>query len=490
MDGGHINAVPMNQNQSMAPCSGHILFIGLEFIEPIFSGNGILSHSLAQGLLDVGYKVSVICAQPLLHDNKEKNGIQRSSSDYDHANVPTPSSLIKFPPYLVEPFKRKQLRIFPISVPAHKWKRLDRFSAWEEMAHLAPDEIVNKYNLEPVLLLDEIDFVFCIDWSAIPTYDSLSDKFQSLSRARLVYYVFRVFSMSSEIFSDQRCLEFYQRRELQALQKADLVLVISHVDKMALEKLIEYGKSNWNEETRLKEQNNETENPTELHVIVPPLRSDLLHLIHPEEQNRSEGKHRKYIMCNVRISPEKNAMVFAQLMRILSQQNILHKYNFQPLLVGVICDHTYASKVRATLPPETKWISDFLQPSDLIMYMQESVIMIQPSTYEAYGMTIAEAAAVGTPSLIHFENIGASSWFRESQDEILTTDMRCLETLSSKLLQILKDQDNGVVYLNRVGKNAQQRALMWTTADCAHCIGETLKNIARTNDRPRQRSIP
>jgi hypothetical protein len=480
----------------MEPCLGNILFIGLEFVEPIFSGNGILTHSLAQGLLDVGYNVSVICAQPSLFDKEETknngktNGIHRISSDNDRTNAPTPSSSMMFPHSLVEPFKRKQLRIFPIPVPAHKWKRLDRFSAWEEMAYLAPDEIVNKYTHEAVLLFDEIDFVFCIDWSAIPTYDSLSNTFLSLSRARLVYYVFRVFSMSSEIFTEQHCLEFYQRRELQALQKADLVLAISHVDKMALEKLIiEYGKNISNQGTRLGEQNHETEIPMELHVIVPPLRSDLLRLLQYDAHNPSAigvpmRKQRKYIMCNVRISPEKNAIVFAHLMRILSHRNILHKYNFRPLLVGVICDHNYASKVRATLPPETKWITDFLKPSDLIAYMQESVIMIHPSTYEAYGMTIAEAAAVGTPSLIHFENIGASSWFRESQEEILTTDMTCLETISNKLLQILEDQNSGIAHLNRVGKNAQQRALMWTTSDCAQCIGERLKRIVRTSNHP------
>jgi hypothetical protein len=477
----------MHQNQNTKPCLGHILFIGLEFVEPIFSGNGILTHSLTQGLLDLGYHVSVICAKPSLLDDGEKDDVVGTAGSTSHIIIPHS---------LVEPFNQKQLHIFPIPVPAHKWKRLDRFSAWEDMAQLASEEIHNNYPDEALLVFDKADFVFCIDWSALPTYDSLLGKFDSLSQARLVYYVFRVFSMSCEIFTERHCLDFYQYHELRAMQKADLVLVISHVDKKALQQLVENNNSYIGHEGKpLIEQkddlkidyNKASRVTTDLHVIVPPLRSDLLNLIQHAAQNPSSveatlKQQRRYIMCNVRISPEKNAMVFAQLMRILSDQHIFQRYNLQPLLIGVICDESYACKVRMLLPPEAKWISDFLKPSDLIMYMKESVILIHPSTYEAYGMIIAEAAAVGTPSLIHFENIGASSWFRESEEEILTTDMRCLDTLSQKLLQILKDQENGIAYLSRIGKIAQQRAFMWTTVDCAHCISEKLSNFVRASN--------
>ena len=435
-------------------CDSHnILLIGIEFVEPIFSGNGILTRSIVQGLLDLGYIVSVICAQP--------------------SNEGTPDSH-STPCSIASAGNQRQLRIFPVPVPSQMWKRLDRFSAWKEMAESAPNKLSNHFPDETTELFEKVDYVVCIDWSAVPTYEALLQKFTQLARARLVQYVFRVFSMSHELFVSNDDLEFYQRHELRAMQQADIVLVISHVDKRALQQLVIDNNS--------KELNQSTTvDGIDMHVVVPPLRNDLLELLRNKIQNplfaTPNAKRRKYIMCNVRLSREKNAVFFAQLMRLLSDQDIFRRYNLLPLLVGAVCDEDYASTVRMLVPPETILITEFMRLSDMITYMEESVIVIHPTSYDAYGMIIAEAASVGTPSLIHFENIGVSSLFCKEKEEILTSDMRCLDTASQSLLTILRDREDGLEYLSRIGTNARKRALTWTTLDCARCIDEKLKAL-------------
>jgi hypothetical protein len=47
----------------------HALFFGLEFIEPIFSGNGVLSRSLIRSMSALGAQFTVICGYPEGNEN-------------------------------------------------------------------------------------------------------------------------------------------------------------------------------------------------------------------------------------------------------------------------------------------------------------------------------------------------------------------------------------------------------------------------------------
>jgi len=47
--------------------------------------------------------------------------------------------------------------------------------------------------------------------------------------------------------------------------------------------------------------------------------------------------------------------------------------------------------------------------------------------YDAFGMTVAEAAAFGVPTVLHYESIGATSLFRQDCDEVFYGDMSSTE---------------------------------------------------------------
>ena len=49
----------------------------------------------------------------------------------------------------------------------------------------------------------------------------------------------------------------------------------------------------------------------------------------------------------------------------------------------------------------------FGEAEELAIVWQSTLLNIHPATYEAYGMTIVEAAAFGVPSLLHLGTIGA-----------------------------------------------------------------------------------
>eukprot|EP01083_Nonionella_stella_P122633 369076_1 len=168
-------------------------------------------------------------------------------------------------------------------------------------------------------------------------------------------------------------------------------------------------------------------------------------------------------MCNVRLSPEKNAFLFAKIMKSLSEQQTLQSLNLVPIMIGSVCDDAYAKEVYDTLPSETVIVNKFLSSTELISILNQTVLMIHPPLYDAYGMTIAEAAAAGVPSLIHHENIGASSLFRVEEGEILHGDMNC----SQKLSNCVKGHLESLEKLAKVSEKAKTRALSWSVKEYA-----------------------
>merc|ERR1719162_1962241 len=87
---------------------------------------------------------------------------------------------------------------------------------------------------------------------------------------------------------------------------------------------------------------------SKMHILVPPLRKDIQSLAMNTKSNiASTGSVSNtelqvegfmYILCNARLSPEKNALRFAQVMQALSQNGTLERLNLIPLMIGSICD--------------------------------------------------------------------------------------------------------------------------------------------------------
>lgn len=454
----------------------HILLICIEFVQPLFSGNGILTQGLVRGLLThprqtQTYHITVVCARPESKrgDPAEffpSNDMTTDDGDGDGNGNGDP---------FASAIEDGRLNIIVCDVPDHKWRKLDRSSCWSDILHKAPSMLQS--HCRDLNVDCSYSYIFAIDWSALPT----AYKFQELmtqmqlfksspsSATKLVYFVFRVFSASKELCQSQEDYEFYKNNELSGMKAADLTILLSHVDKKALESELQLDlcAHNCNQNT---------------HILVPPLRHDI-HCqatatskrslssggddddeLYAGCSNENDDKPR-FILCNARLSPEKNALRFAQIMNILHKKKILQKLNLQPLLIGAICDKEYADKVYSLLPSDSIIENRFMASHEMSRYLQKTVLNIHPSIYDAYGMTVAEAAAFGVPSIIHKECIGASSLLREEYGEILFDDMISDAEISSRRIQFVLCEDREK--LREVGKNARRRALSWSINDYA-----------------------
>ncbi len=276
-----------------------VLIICLEFIQPLFSGNGILCQSLARGLLHTN-RVTVLCARPSDHSNEP---ILIESS-----NNSTPGERIDDHP---------NLTVVVVDVPPSTWRKLDRNSCYEYLASGCVEKM--KKNSPK-----HYDYVFAIDWSAIPAVDILKENGIILSSevpsssnndSVFIFLVFRVFSSSKELYSSEDDYMFYVNRELDAVNRADITFVLSHVDQVKLTNI-------HREQVKLtdgKEVDKSIVTMKELYVHVPPLRNDFYHQCQKltdssnvlSPQSKIQEK-KKYILCNVRLSPEKNALLFAK----------------------------------------------------------------------------------------------------------------------------------------------------------------------------------
>jgi glycosyltransferase involved in cell wall biosynthesis len=188
-----------------------------------------------------------------------------------------------------------------------------------------------------------------------------------------------------------------------------------------------------------------------LHVVLPPLRQDMFQLAaardpwapctradcqFQKKQNSGgegvggeggegrggEGKgggglsQRSLVVCCLRQVEAKNVLLFSEAM--VELQALMRGQGLTPYLCGAAGDVEYADACRRTLeeayPGSTG--AGFLGPHELAHVMQHALLNVHTSPYEAYGMTIVEAAAFGVPTLMHVRDIGASELLPPASD--------------------------------------------------------------------------
>ena len=85
-------------------------------------------------------------------------------------------------------------------------------------------------------------------------------------------------------------------------------------------------------------------------------------------------------------------------------------------------------------------------------------------------MTVVEAAAFGTPSLIDSGGaVGVGDFLRASEGEILTADLSDTKATADRLLSALETQ-TGRAELEGVGKRAARRACSWTRLELGRAL--------------------
>lgn len=412
-----------------------------EFIFSPFSGNGILARSLVNSLLGLGHFVSVWCTQP------------------NNSATTSREALIQ----QVFPHHNGRLQIISNTVDESKWKCLDENSAWETFAFANSDETTQT---ELLLLFGEDStssiIPVVIDWHGSHAYQTLplTDRVSPL-----VYMNFRVYAAG---IADEKRHDWLNQMERKALASADKVVALSQHDRDLLQQLA-----------------NEQDGggiDKEFEVFYPPLRKDIQELggiseLLPLPESVPDGK--QFVACVVRLSPEKETSRFVPFLE--SIRDLMESKGWIPLLVGSPSDQAYAKAVREQLkdafPDSIDLVGNFLSPQELCSIFQRTVINFHPCSYDAYGMTIVEAAAMGVPSVIaNNGQVGASHLIGE--DAFIPTDVEAIQSADKEALHHLRTILQDDVQLRPLGELARERALAWNEV----AYGSRLVALASSTD--------
>ncbi len=523
-----------------------ILFISLEFTqEHIFSGNGVLGRSHVQGLLRAGYSVHVICGVPSLRHGGEEEG--KSELEAWEPTVEEAGQREFAGLYSQEqersssyPVKAGSLFLMKVPVPVAKWKRLDRAGPWADWATNAVVGLQRSGSWKGVLdsaMQQPSTRVLYVDWTGALVWHRLLKAHNVLHGPKVAYLNFRVFASavaitdhnsnfsgglegelppsidgagedsprSFESLSPLSDFHFYARLETLAMQWATTTVALCPSDAESLKKHALVGGEGTGGELK-----------TPIKVLLPCLRSAVNELsirwasASEEGGSVSQGswaKGRRYLVCCVRLVPDKNAALFVTLVERLAAT--LRQLQIIPFLCGAAADQAYAEKVKKDLRrvfPESVIEENFLSAEAMATIFQQTVLNVHPSLYDAYGMTIVEAAAFEAPSLVHCVTptdlneecqspVGASELLLPTKGELFPADLSSGVTdsvVQQVELALRQALDGGCVVdqtpstategcgasmprLAEVGRRAREKALSWTEAASTRQLMELIK---------------
>ena len=459
----------MEEEQEPPPLN--VLFFTLEFVDPIFSGNGVHSRTCVEALLLRGCNVYVVCGRPKTSDdnNNEEKGSGTSSS----------SNLLSSNPVLHEAYvsKRLHIKVLPLRI----WGHVSRQGPWEEYNTLATEQatsIAIDYNNSVKKSTTNIvsNIVCGVDWTSWRAAESCRKKLTDdigIVTLPMVHLNFRVYYEQPEQMQDDD-VEFYLREEISAVTRSTSVVALTQADLDALDLAI----------------------PTscqERHVLAPPLRSDV-EVAAKSIFDASAGsitaaswaRGRKYITCCARVCEEKNILNgFVQLMEVIGYEKLAAK-GYVPLIFGRQTSPDYAKKcvdrLKSAFPKEGACeIRDFGDAKAMAEMWSKTKLNIHSSVYESYGMVPVEAAAFNVPTLCHNGKImGFCDLLLEESNEVYRTNLKQLNEAASFVCNLLglhedEDVDDTVVNekLSATANNACKKSLSWNVEAFSRRINNT-----------------
>mmetsp|Transcript_22393 Transcript_22393/g.33093 ORF Transcript_22393/g.33093 Transcript_22393/m.33093 type:complete len:448 (-) Transcript_22393:98-1441(-) len=443
------NAAKFSESEGLSGKeSKQVVVVTYEFTYSSFSGNGILARSLVKALLQLKCQVTVWCCKP--------------HSDHCNGNNP-----LKFPE--ISKNDQQQLTVIPTQLSKeHGWRKLDDESAWESFIIENMD-----YSQQAILrkAIMKSDAIFPIDWTgshALRSVADLPDK--DGEKVPVIYLNFRVYSSGMQ---DDERKNWFNNMEKAAIDGASLVMALSECDKKSLETIASEAAKN-----------------IKIHILFPPLRGDMKDLSHLPSNNleeflpaevsyalKGEIKQRRLLTCVARLSREKNVIRFV---RFVEQAKVeLDRLKIIPLLAGATADIEYATDVKRQLlevAPNAVVVEHFLPPKSLASIFSRTVLNFHPCSYDAYGMTIVEAAACGAPSVLaKGGRVGAS----ELVDSFVEVDMPSNESeLSSQSVDVIMRHLKDSEKLNKTGEDAKCKAVAWDE----EAYGKKILDIVRHQD--------
>lgn len=344
-----------------------------------------------------------------------------------------------------------------LTVPLPIWRRLDRLSAWQEFGDWS------KLSVHAAAIKAfQPDLVYGTDWTSVLPYKQLNSHNVLLSSLPFVWHNYRIFHQNADASEEDKL--FYRQKEQEACDLATSVVVLCKSDQAVLAATFRLPFS-------------------KLSVLHCPLRREMEQLalalpaavdVEEGEEASTEGEQkRRYITCVVRLLPEKNAALFVDVMVQLAP--LLHQRGLVPFLCGSPVDKIYADnlkqKLLAAFPQAV--IKEFLSSSELASVFSASLLNFHPTLYEAYGMTIIEAAAFGVITLMHHDSVGAMDRLEEGTD-VLLTDMRSSNKAVAVLRDVL-DTTNKVDKLKAMGKVARKNALDYNETAFSQLLLQTVE---------------
>ena len=367
-----------------------VLFISLELLGPVFSGNGIYSRSLVRALKTVpGLACLVISGRG--------SGLPLESQDAEWlAQREAPHGLI--------------------DLPLDVWGRLDRESGWASLREQASTPAV-----AAAVASFGPDVVAAVDWhgtcawaglreallnAAVATTGPSAAAAAQAASCKVVYLNFRVYCTSAGLAAADSDLAFYRAQELAAMRVSACTVALCRADALALAALAAGvdPMSRYPLEPAELVEGPFAEQP-DIRILLPPLRQDMLRVCQAActELREADAPRRDLVVCAVRASPEKGLHRLAGWLRAL--RPVMDELHLTPFICGArAAGSTYAAEALSAIAaayPGTHFEEAFMGPAELHAVFRRAALNIHPCLADAYGMTVIEAAACGAPSLVH-----------------------------------------------------------------------------------------
>ncbi|KAF5842642.1 hypothetical protein DUNSADRAFT_6112 [Dunaliella salina] len=443
-----------------------ILFITLEFSAATFSGNGVYAQSQVRSLTQLPEtEVLVLSAKPCGHTG---------SSQAWGAQL--------------------------LELEVSRWGSLDASAPFDEFASKAGGSTVRQK-------VAEFDPSVClfVDWSSLPAWEAVRP---SLTRGiPAIYCNYRVFSRTET----GEGLELVRRLEAESMEKSAATVVLSASDRdYLLQNVSRCAASDSGKQSpchvllcALREELNSLPPPPDLGPLdfiqiqgmkasnglicqagspgMAALEGMAEHeLSHSCECPSSGGlttasspspaqlfqTGRPYLTCCVRLAREKEPERFVALVEQLAKDGSLQRHGLTPVLVGATND-SFAQGIKLRLQsaaPRSILIERFMGPQELATEVfSRTRLNVHPCTYDAFGMTIVEAASMGAPSIVHSHPgaVGAADLLQASNHEVVLENLAAEPpTLASRVVALLDDGDKILL----VARRAAVRARSWTEA--------------------------
>eukprot|EP00936_MAST-01D_sp_MAST-1D-sp1_P001613 g1613.t1 len=444
-----------------------VLVITLEFIEPIFSGNGVYSRTIVRALATLPGRSSsilVLCGRDAATDQSNDWG-QNGPAELPGAN--------------------QSVMVHSVALPI--WRKLDRASAWEQFAGAAAAEHAD------AIARFAPDVVLGVDWTGFPPLLELR-RTGALRppMAPFVYLNFRVHAASTGISAEDA--KFYEQHESAALDAASVSVALCRADADLLRAMLSCAADQRKVGNVL--------------VLSPPLRPDVqgaAAAVFEQEQSsvivaaKDEPKaqcssatapiepsttpRREFVTCCSRLTPEKNVEAFVLALAAPPLRAIMRRRGLRPLLCGSATDPEYGKAVRTrlkqTFPGEESVVLDFVPAHELSNVFRRTALNVHPALYEAYGMTVAEAAAFGAPSIIDGGGeVGVAELLSATRNEVMHADMRDPGKIAERLAAVLEDNSA----LRHTAAAAQRRSLSWGIAEFGAKLSSILDRAMGVKD--------